>query len=177
MTKTSRGTLAVLILVAVAWASPASLRSQPRPGDDAPQALRSRNAEFLDAVASRPPRLLLEFFPRAGTVTYRHTVYSDSGPAVSEQAFPTGDIPAALNGPLWRVFTFQAERQVVGLFAHQLALRGSRWRYAGANRFVPPGADRCSAIFVQWRLENGTWVISALGDEEFKTGALPAWCC
>lgn len=177
MTKLGYGTAVVLILI-TACAGPAShLRMQSRPGE-APEALRSRNREFLAAVASRPVRQLIEFFPRAGSVTYRHTVYSASAPTTTEQTFFAGDIPAALNGPLSRVFTFQAERQIVGLFAHQLTLRGSRWSYVGDDRFVPPGADRSAVIFVEWRLENGRWVISSVGDEEFKTGALlPAWCC
>lgn len=35
----------------------------------------------------------------------------------------------------------------------------------GPRRFVPPGASARSATFVQWRRENGRWVIDSFGNE------------
>lgn len=42
-----------------------------------------------------------------------------------------------------------------------------RWRRVRGNRFVPPGAPDRSPVFVEWRRENGEWVISAFGDERY----------
>lgn len=176
MEKVCNVVLALVLLLSTSLTA-TGIHAQPSVEDEAPPALQARNTEFLAAVDSHPPRQLAGFFPRAGEVVYRHTVYADDGTTVREQRFSANDLPAALEGPLWAVFTSQVEGQVVGLFAHQVSLRGRRWTYAGNHRFVPPGASRCSASYVQWRLENGAWVISGIADEEYRTDALPPWCC
>jgi hypothetical protein len=35
------------------------------------------------------------------------------------------------------------------------------------NRFVPPGEPATAPVFVEWRREDGQWVVSAFGDEGF----------
>ncbi len=165
----------VLLISFAALVNAACLEAQSR--GQAPPDLKARNAAFLSMVDARPPEQLASFFPTAGDFVYRHTVYTEDSSFVRMDTVRTGEVSAALAGTLWPVFTAQVEGQVIGLFAHQLLLRGRQWRYVGGNRFVPPEAGGCSAIFVEWRLENGVWVISEIGDEEFRTDALPEWCC
>lgn len=171
-------TMAIAVLIPLsAMIGAGRVQAQPLVTEAAPPALQARNTAFMAAVDTRPPRELAGFFPRTGDLVYRSTVYSDSGTTVREQRFPAGEIPAALAGPLWDVLMNQVEGQTVGVFAHQVSLRGREWRYVGRQRFVPPRAGNCSAIYIQWRPENGAWVISEIADEEFRTETLPAWCC
>jgi hypothetical protein len=169
--------IAALAAAVLISASGEFVTAHAQRGDEIPEALQRRNADFLSTVDSRPPDPLIAFFPRTGVVTYRHTVYSDSGIAVSVAEIAASEVPASLKGPLLPVFTLQHHGQPIGRFVHQLKLRGQEWEYIGNFRFVPPGEDRCSAIYVQWREENGIWVISEFGDEGFRTDALPSWCC
>jgi hypothetical protein len=36
----------------------------------------------------------------------------------------------------------------------------------GGTRFVPPGEPARSPAYVEWRLEDGEWVVSSIGDEQ-----------
>ncbi len=108
---------------------------------------------------------------------HRQTIYSDSGRIVAEWKFAADEIAGALDGPLWEVLTVQQEQQPVGLFAHQVSMRGIGWTYVGEYRFVPPDGGRCSAVYVRWTFEDGEWVVSEIADERFRTDKLPAWCC
>jgi hypothetical protein len=136
-----------------------------------------RAQEFLTAVDRLSPEQLIRFFPRAGELTYRHTVYTDEGVTVSETRYPAAEIPAALEGPLWPVLTLQQRGQRIGLFAHQVAMRGTRWRQVGSHRFAPRGEGPGTAIYVRMELEDGVWVVAEIADESFRTDRLPAWCC
>ena len=140
--------------------------------------LVARNAAFLAAVAHGDDAGVAAFFARTGEVAYVHARHERDGDRVARWRFPAADVPKAIErGPLSPSFYAQVERQPIGLFAHQLAVRGARWRWAGGTRFVPPGARASSPIFVEWRREDGQWVVSAFGDEVFNSGALPPWCC
>ena len=39
------------------------------------------------------------------------------------------------------------------------------WRRVGRARFVPPEASAWSRVYVQWRREDGAWVVDAIADE------------
>jgi hypothetical protein len=58
-------------------------------------------------------------------------------------------------------------RGFLGPYGDDLEMRieadGTRWRRVGGNRFVPPGESARSPMFVQWRREDGRWVVSAFG--------------
>ena len=70
------------------------------------------------------------------------------------------------------------EAQPIGRLSHQVMHRGTGWRRVrGGSRFVPRDAPDDSPLFVEWRREGGTWVVSAVGDESFHDVPLPAWCC
>lgn len=168
--------LAILLAIAT-LPQVAVLEAQNLPPDELPAALQHRNAEFLAAVDTLQPRLLRGFFPKSGSVTHRQTIYSDSGRTVSAWRFAADEIASALDGPLWEILTVQQEQQPIGLFAHQVSLRGTGWTSIGEYRFVPPGGNRCSAVYVRWTLEDGEWVVAEIADERFRTDRLPAWCC
>jgi hypothetical protein len=54
-----------------------------------------------------------------------------------------------------------------GKFGMQMMRHPGPWRRVRGNRFVPPGASDRSTVFVEWRREDGEWVVSAFGDEDF----------
>jgi hypothetical protein len=142
--------------------------------------LQRRMEAFIAAFDTLGADDFAVFFPRRGSFKYRHTVHGDSG-WVAEWIFPGAQARQALadeSKPLWASFTVQWEGQPIGLFAHQVLERPGRWVRVYGTRFVPPGADRWSAIYVEWRREGGEWVISELGDELFPGSVpRPAWCC
>lgn len=69
------------------------------------------------------------------------------------------------------------ESEPVGLFAHQVRIRGTHWKRVGPTRFVPEDESSTAPIFVEWRREGAKWVVSGFGDERFSNVPLPAWCC
>jgi hypothetical protein len=124
------------------------------------------------------PDALPTFFPRTGTFTYYHTAHESTGDRPGVWRFAGAEAGSVLRRrPLSGVFSINVEAQPIGLFAHQVMHRGTKWRRVSPTRFVPPGAPASSPTFVEWRQENGTWVIAAFGDESFPNGQTPAWCC
>jgi hypothetical protein len=61
----------------------------------------------------------------------------------------------------------EAFLEFLGDIGDELEMRietdGTRWRRVAGNRFVPPGESARSPMFVQWRREDGRWVVSAFG--------------
>ena len=49
----------------------------------------------------------------------------------------------------------------------------SGWRRVGASRFVPPGEADASPTFVEWRREDGRWVVASFGDTHIALP--PGW--
>lgn len=163
-------TLAIAAVTLACMGAHDALAQQPR--DD----LRVRMQSFLAVMDTIGPAGLTEFFPRTGEFTYRRTTYNESDTVRSELRFPAHDVARALDdGPLWESFEVQWEGQRLGLFADQARRRKGCWRRASNSRFVPPGADGMSAIYVDWRVEGSTWVISELADEVFASEPLPTW--
>lgn len=131
-------------------------------------------AEFVEAVAENgPTEPTRRFFPVTGDWSYTHTVHLASGPArVQRWTFPAAqtsrlfgfDQDAPVN-PVWDSFLIDPHGQPEGLLIASLGVRP--WRLVGRNRFVPPGAPASSPVFVEWRREDGRWVISAFGDERY----------
>jgi hypothetical protein len=174
-----RGAVAALtglsiIVSAAGWPVRTATRTGVEPD------LRQRMEAFIAAFDTLPAEDFAIFFPKHGNFKYRHTVHGDSG-WVAEWIFPGSQARQALadeSKPLWASFTVQWEGQPIGLFAHQVLERPGPWVRAYGTRYVPPGADPSSAIYVEWRREGDEWVISELGDELFSGGVpRPAWCC
>jgi hypothetical protein len=126
--------------------------------------------EFVDSAAA--------FFPRSGGFTWVQTTHLEERDVVGTWRFRGADFRAAYHGPLNDVLTVDSHGQRVGSFSHQLQFRRAPWRRVRGNRFVPADAPDSSPVFVQWRREDGRWVVSVIGDESFHGEApLPSWCC
>ncbi|HZG43128.1 MAG TPA: hypothetical protein VEY93_09210 [Longimicrobium sp.] len=139
------------------------------------QGLAGQTDAFLDLIGGRTDPLVA-FFPRRGDWTWFHTVHQDGGPALLQVwRFPGGAAREAIKtcGPAWESFTIQYESHPVGVLSWHVIENGRRWRRVGGTRFVPPGASANSPVFVEWRREDGRWVLSAFGDETFHRRRLP----
>jgi hypothetical protein len=167
-------------------AAPVAGQQQGKTTTPDPVALAGRMQAFLRAIEGERPKALTRFFPRAGDLTWVHTLHKDEGTRVTIRRFPSLELARALkyDGPLWPSFEIQFEGQPIGLFHHQamlrqaFALRG--WRLVRGTRFVPAGEPETAGLFVEWRRESGRWVVSAFGDEGYRVrdaGKLPRWCC
>jgi hypothetical protein len=140
-----------------------------------PATLERRMRAFIHAVAEEPRDSVAAYFPRRGDWTWVPTlvhgrrrmppgawrfrgsetlkVLSGGGPVCNSFALHRGDY-----GPY------------EGAFVSRAAHEEGRWRRVRGNRFVPPGASSRSPAFVEWRREDGEWVVSSLGDEKFHRG-------
>lgn len=176
------------LLVAARWATmmillsglPSALavgvQAQPQAGP----ALEVRMHDFIASVDTLGLAGIVRFFPATGDMMYRRTIHTAERTQTGVWRFPASEIPGALarHGPLWASFEIQPEAQPIGLFEHQVKLRAGRWRRVRGTRFVPPGADASSPIYVEWRQEGTNWAIAGFGDELFTPSArLPTWCC
>ena len=137
--------------------------------------LKARMQTFLAAIDTIGPTGLSHFFPRSGDFEYRRTIYKGADTIYAVWRFPAHEVERAIDGPLWESLEVQWEGQRLGLFADQARRRRGCWRRVANDRFIPPGAGVKSAIYVDWRLEEWTWVISVIADEEFASEPLPAW--
>ncbi len=164
------------LLCGLHLAAVSSIQAQARPSPS----LDVRLHEFITYVDTAGSTGVARFFPTTGDVIYRRTIHTAEGTQTGIWRFPAPEVPVALasGGPLWASFEIQPEAQPVGLLEHQVKLRAGRWRRVQGTRFVPPGADASSPIYVEWRQEGTNWVIAEFGDELFTSSArLPAWCC
>ena len=135
---------------------------------------------FLTGDAREHEDSAAAFFPRSGDFAWVETTHQRDGDRVGIWRFPAADFRAAYRGPLTLedVLTVDSHGHRVGSFSHQILIRRPTWRRAPGNRFVPTDAPDSSPIYVQWRREDGRWVVSGIGDETFTADArLPAWCC
>jgi hypothetical protein len=163
------------VLVAGLASARVPARAFAQGGGSAPDALAARNRGFLAAVNAGPEGIL-EFFPSEGPFTYVHTVHQETGDRRGVWRFPARQAEEAIRkGPLWASFELQMESQPIGLFAHQVMMRGTKWRRVSPTRFVPSGETATSGIFVEWRREGSRWVVSSFGDEGYGVLPLPDW--
>jgi len=108
------------------------------------------------------------YFPTRGEWTWVVTTHHRGGPdRVGVWRFPTAQTDSAIeSGPLCDSF-HAGDYAVLGtLIAPGIDLRGDgEWRRVRGTRFVPDGAPAGSPVFVEWRREDGRWVISSFGGE------------
>jgi len=174
-----------LALAAVlATSAPAAGQQQARLSSAEVASLQARMQQFLHALRSARTDSVTAFFPRQGDFTRVYIEHREGRDAVSVWRFPAADLPRAIEygGPLHASFSIDVERQPVGLFFHQVLVREAfsrqgGWRRVRGTRFVLAGEPADAPLFVEWRREGGEWVIAAYGDEWFRGGKLPAWCC
>lgn len=152
---------ALLLLLCAA----SSLDAQPpRRGDG----LSTRMNGFLGAMGAYPRDTLLPFFPRRGAWTWvLATRQAGRADRIGLWRFRTDDLLAAIEypGPLCESFSHGGDAIVLGTLMYNVMQHPRGWRRVAGNRFVPPGASARSPVFVQWRREDGRWVLHAFGDE------------
>lgn len=137
--------------------------------------LRATMTAFLRALPDeRGQDATRRWFPTSGEWSYTHTMREPGGGTVVGRWI----VPAAQTsllfgyekgtGPTPIDDSFEVlyhGAQKAGVLIEVVMSTSDRWRLVGGNRFVPPGARASSPVFVEWRRENGRWVISAFGDE------------
>ena len=163
---TRRARTAALVLVALA-AVATSARAQ-RPADG----LEARMDAFLTALTEASPRAnLTPFLPREGSWTWVATQRYDHRPdVVGRWRFDAAELATAtgFDGPLCETFSLGGDAMVVGTLMHTIRVSDRRWRRVPGDRFVPADRGHGSRVFVQWRREDGRWVVSEVGDERFR---------
>lgn len=127
--------------------------------------LESRNEAFLRAARRAPDDSMAAFFPRRGDWTWTQVVEgAPPGRGLRVWRFAAPETPWTISrdGPVCEFF-----RGFWGPYGNDLEMRieadGTRWRRVAGNRFVPPGESARSPMFVQWRRQDGRWVVSAFG--------------
>ena len=168
--------IGMLLAITLGLSSAGMLPAAHAQGNRVPASLAARTRSFLTAVNGEDYERLLEFFPTRGRFTYVHTLHSRAGDRRGVSHFLAAQKRDAIEkGALFPSFALQVENQPVGLFAHQVMMRGARWHRVSGTRFVPPGETASSDIFVEWRREGSKWVVSSFGDEGFSDLPLPPW--
>ncbi|HEX6038819.1 hypothetical protein [Longimicrobium sp.] len=159
------------LVVLAAWmllatSAPAQEASVPASSD---ATLAGRMRAFLEGMRGGDEAEIAAFFPRRGDWNWVRTLNGTRGPrqvvtwriAGAETERLIGDGGAGCE-------EFNAARADVGpvedSFAGEVHEEG--WRHVGRMRFVPPGAPTRSPVFVQWRREDGAWVVDAVGDRD-----------
>lgn len=161
----------LILLLAGSLAAAAQITAQT--GTPAAAAtLDARMQAFLREVEETPNTGLVSYFPRRGDWTRVQTIRDDergSPPRLGVWRFPGGATARAIgmDGPVCD--SFDGIRGEFGPFEGRLGMHAMLnpgiWRRVRGNRFVPPGASDRSTVFVEWRREDGEWVVSAFGDE------------
>lgn len=163
------------IALAIALSMPVPSPHAQAAGD----ALGAISRRFLNAIRGGTADDIRRYFPRTGDLTYRHTRHGHDGDHLEVWRFTGEDAGRQLDaeGPLFEAVQPSPEGQTIGVFVYQVQCRGITWKRVHETRFVPPGADASSPVFVEWRRESRRWVISAIGDESFANDSIPEWDC
>lgn len=167
-----RGVVAMLVALFLSFPAPSGSAQGIAGG------LGSTMHAFLKRLQGMPGEFQ-PYLPRTGDLTYIHTTHSPEGDSVRVSRFTVEEVAVQLQsgGPIFEALYHSPEHQVVGLLVNQVECRGIKWRRVTITRFVPPGADASSPVFVEWRREGRTWVISSFGDESFAGDMRPNWGC
>jgi len=140
----------------------------------APAGLRATMRAFHRALRNeRGDTATRRWFPTTGSWSYTHTTHVPGrSDVVGRWIVPAGQTPVLFGfgkgvGPTPIDDSFEVRYEGGGKDESliEMFMRTSeRWRLVGGHRFVPRGAAASSPVFVEWRRENGRWVISAFGD-------------
>lgn len=135
-----------------------------------PAALRARMDAFVTALREQEPmERIAGFFPRQTAWEFVNTPGSDPRARLSRQRFTPQQTLAAIREGGEVCDSFGGAGGDVGpsegALVSQAMMKQGRWRYAGRERFVPPGAGVRSPIYVEWLRENGRWVIVRVSEE------------
>lgn len=136
----------------------------------APDGLAARMRAFAAAAANAPNDSVAAFFPRRGDWTWVHTrqpADRRGAPRVGTWRFGGAQTLRAIGagGPVCASFDgpggFGPPEERLGM---QTLMHRGPWRRVRGTRFVPAGESAASPVFVEWRREDGAWVVSAFGD-------------
>lgn len=159
------------LLAALLLAAAPPLASQPsraEPTTEDASTLAGRMRAFTDAMFREPLDSVARFFPRRGDWTWVVTTRREgSGRRVGAWRFPGAETLRAIRegGPVCESFDRPGDTGYLGALMNHMMDPEKEWRRVGGSRFVPPGAPARSPAFVEWRREDGVWVVSAFGDE------------
>ena len=156
------GIVAGLLALGLLAASPGVAQGEV---EVAGASLQERMKAWLDMLRGDSRDSLASFLPARGEVTWvLTTIYRDRPTRVGRWRFSRAQVlEATEDGPLAETLSFG------GLYSDGLGNRVMReeggWRRVSRTRFVPPGDPAGSPWFVEWRLEDGRWVLSQVGDQ------------
>jgi hypothetical protein len=108
------------------------------------------------------------YFPTRGEWTWVVTTHHPGGPdRMGVWRFPAVQTDSAIEtGPLCDSFHSGDFAMLGTVIAPAVDSRGDgEWRRVRGTRFVPEGAPAGSPVFVEWRREDGRWVVSSFGGE------------
>jgi len=134
------------------------------------QAPDARMLEFRTAVARLETDSVAAFFPRRGEWSWVRTIRHPGRPdRVEVRRFPPSETRGVIGrgGAACVSFAADPNRVEPGALVTE-ATYALRWRRLPGNRFVPVDAPARSPVFVEWRREDGRWVVSSFGDETFE---------
>jgi hypothetical protein len=144
----------------------------PVGAQDAPsrEPLEARMSAFLHAILEEPRERVASFFPTRGAWTLVQTFRDRPETPPGEWRIPAAETLRAISvgGPL--CWSFEPTIGDVGPFEGAMVMRAMAhprgWRRVGDRRYVPPGEPAGSPAFVEWRREEGAWVVATVGEEE-----------
>jgi hypothetical protein len=134
--------------------------------------LAARMQAFLGVMQEGTRAQIATFFPRRGDWTWVRTaqsrlgggerteVWRFPGPETLRVIGPEGPACMSFDEPKGEYGPFE------GYLRMQALMNRSGWRRVRGNRFVPPDVSARSPVFVEWRREDGEWIVSAFGEED-----------
>ncbi|HYW14182.1 MAG TPA: hypothetical protein VE871_19610 [Longimicrobium sp.] len=155
-------------------AAVASLAALPAIAQDRPAAmptLAARMDAFLLQSPWEPADSVAAFFPRRGDWTWVQTWRANGRTAGGGTwRFSAAETARAIGAGGAACRSFQGSGgeigPVLGLLAAHAQAHPAGWRRVAGSRFVPPGASGGSPVFVEWRREDGRWVVAGFGDAQ-----------
>jgi len=152
------------LLVAALLAAVVPAEAQRPHAGREPASLAGRTRAFLNALGQGADSAA-RFFPRHGDWTWVHVTEYDVGrKTVGVWRFRGTEAARVLGhgGPMCGEVDETSASQLSQEAASVMGGSAS-WRHAGGRRFVPPETGARSPLFVEWRREDGAWVVGAIG--------------
>jgi hypothetical protein len=138
--------------------------------------LDARMRAFAESAPDAPNDSVAAFFPRRGDWTWVQAWQREDGgiePGAGVWRFSGAETPRAIGagGPVCDSFESPGGAgPFEGRLGMQTRMHRGPWRRVRGTRFVPPGEPASSPVFVEWRREDGAWVVSSFGDVGIRRG-------
>lgn len=156
----------------LAFAVPAAAQTAPDAAADT--TLAGRMQAFVREFGETPNDGLVAYFPRRGDWTRVQTIgvwrgRTRVGQRMGVWRFPGAETARVIGADGPACGSFDTNVGGVGpwegLLGMQTLMNRQPWRLVRGSRFVPRGESAESPVFVEWRREDGAWVVSAYGEE------------